>query len=70
VTLCEAFLFSINTHSLYAKEDDKEDLGKAPYNSSYVRFVAQLVAKPGIQEKVAVRKMFATPLYVKVLPEF
>ena len=70
VTLCEAFLFSMNTHSPYAKEDDKEDLGKAPCHSSYARFVAQLVAKPGVQDTVAVRGMFATPLYVKVLPEF
>jgi len=60
----------MNTHRLYAKEDNKEDLGKAPYDSSYVRFVSQLVAKPGVQDTVAVREMFATPLYVKVLPEF
>jgi hemoglobin-like flavoprotein len=70
LTLCEAFLFAMESHSPYAKEDDEEDLEMARDKSAYARFVAQHVAKPGIKDTMAVRETFATPLYVISLPGF
>jgi hypothetical protein len=68
--LCEAFLYTMGSHSPYAQDDDVEDLEKALNQSAYARFVAQLVAKPGIKDTLSVREEFATPIFSIILPKF
>jgi hypothetical protein len=70
LSLCEAFLYTMGSHSPYAQDNDVEDLKKAPNKSAYARFVAQLVAKPGIKDTLSVREKFAAPLYSIILPKF
>lgn len=70
LTLCEAFLFTMESHSPYSKQDDEEDLEKPLNQSAYARFVAQYVAKPGIKDTLSIRETFGTPLFSKYLPEF
>jgi hypothetical protein len=60
----------MGSHSPYAQDNDVEDLKKAPNKSAYARFVAQLVAKPGIKDTLSVREKFAAPLYSIILPKF
>ena len=60
----------MGSHSPYAQDNDVEDLEKAPNQSAYARFVAQLVAKPGIKDTLSVREKFAAPIYSIILPKF
>ncbi|KAL7565512.1 hypothetical protein ACA910_012247 [Epithemia clementina (nom. ined.)] len=69
VMLCEAFIWTMETHNPYAKEDDLEEFEKPPKESVFGRFVAQHVAKPGIKSLVDTRLELATPLYCQLLPE-
>jgi hypothetical protein len=60
----------MGSHSPYAQDNDVEDLEKALNQSAYARFVAQLVAKPGIKDTLSVREKFADLSMPSFIPSF
>jgi len=70
VTLCEAFLWTMESHNPYIGEEDTEDLEKPLKASAYARFVADLVGRFGIKDGIAIREKYAVPIYTEILPDF
>jgi len=70
LTLCEAFLWTMESHNPYMGDEDAEDLELSHKDSAYARFISAYVAHPGIQDGVAMREDFSKPLFTKYLPDF
>ena len=70
VSLCEAFLFSMKSHTPYALDDEKEDLDQRPDAGAFSRFVADKVSRACIKDMRLMREEFAIDLYTKSLPDF
>eukprot|EP00985_Skeletonema_marinoi_P023839 scaffold16101_cov203-Skeletonema_marinoi.AAC.3 len=68
--LCEAFLWSLESHTPYALDDEKEDLEQRPDQGAFSRFVADKVARMAIKDMINIREDFATPMFTFHLPTF
>lgn len=64
-TLCEAFLWTMESHNPYIGEEDAEDLEKSLKASAYARFVAEYVARAGIKDGSILREEYTKPIYTK-----
>ena len=67
VLFCEAFIWCLQTHTPYAKDDDKEDIERGP-DSAMARAIAQLIALPAIKAYKRMIDIGESPLYKEAIP--
>lgn len=67
VLFCEAFIWCLQTHTPYAKDDDKEDIERGA-DGSMARAIAQLVALPAIKSFKSMIDLAEIPLYKEAVP--
>ena len=67
VLFCEAFIWCLQTHTPYAKDDDKEDIERGA-DSAMSRAIAQLVALPAIRAYKGMIDIAENPLYKEAVP--
>jgi nitric oxide synthase oxygenase domain/subunit/sulfite reductase alpha subunit-like flavoprotein/hemoglobin-like flavoprotein len=67
VLFCEAFIWCLQTHTPYAKDDDKEDIERG-LDGAMARAIAQLVALPAIKAYKEMTDIAENPLYKEAVP--
>jgi nitric oxide synthase oxygenase domain/subunit/sulfite reductase alpha subunit-like flavoprotein/hemoglobin-like flavoprotein len=67
VIFCEAFIWTLQTHTPYAKDDDKEDIERGA-DSAFVRAISQLVAVPAIKAYRNMRELAENHIYKVAIP--
>ena len=67
VLFCEAFIWCLQTHTPYAKDDDKMDIERGA-DSAMARAIVQLVALPAIKAYKGMIDIAENPLYKEAVP--
>jgi nitric oxide synthase oxygenase domain/subunit/hemoglobin-like flavoprotein len=69
VHFCGAFVWAVQTHTPYAREDDKVELERGT-DSAFMRAIAQQVALPAINAYKDLKSLAENPLYKVAVPHF